>query len=169
MRDTLVCAALGTFGIAPKDEKVSRVVNFRAEDPLYAQLHEFAQRSSLSEGQAARYLVEVGLGKSAQSAAISTYMRALSARLKSPIREAVKRISRDLERFAQSYGGEMEFERVEPIEDIEAPPPEEEMTPEEAGESGMFDREPEPEPESRPTQGLSGTKQRRRGRRGGRR
>jgi len=158
---------------------MSRVVTFRVEDPLYAQLHEFAQRSSLSEGQAARFLTEVGLGKTPQDAAISVYMRALSARLKAPIRAALKTIKSDLERFAKAYGGEMEFERVEPRE--EEIPEEETMTPEEAGESGMFDQD-EPAAEERgesgafdrepevpaPPAGLSG-KKRRRGRRGGKR
>lgn len=161
---------------------MSRVVSFRAEDPLYARLREFAQRSSLSEGQAALFLVDVGLGKDPRSAAISTYMRAFSARMKSPVREAVKRISADLERFARTFGGSEEpaFTRVEPpeeeFEEPEAEPEEttaeergesgdfdrEEPTAEEKGESGAFDREPE-------VQGLGGVKKRRRGRRGGRR
>lgn len=160
---------------------MSRVVSFRAEDPLYARLREFAQRSSLSEGQAALFLVDVGLGKDPRSAAISTYMRAFSARLKSPVREAVKRISADLERFARTFGGEEpSFTRVEPPEE-EFEEPEEETTPEERGEPGDFDREPESaeergesgafdrEPEPNEVQGLGGVKKRRRGRRGGRR
>jgi hypothetical protein len=116
-----------------------------------------------------------------RSAAISTYMRAFSARLKSPVREAIRRISADLERFAQTFGDEPAFERVEPPEDEEElPPPEDEMTPEEAGESGMFDQD-EPSAEERgesgmfdqeppvETRGLSGAKRRHRGRRGGKR
>lgn len=167
---------------------MSRVVSFRAEDPLYARLREFAQRSSLSEGQAALFLVDVGLGKDPRSAAISTYMRAFSARLKSPVREAVRRISADLERFARTFGGDETFTRVEPPEEEEEfqetvdEPQEYEDPPtaEARGESGDFDREPESAEEqgesgafdrepSVETQGLGGGRKRRRGKRGGKR
>lgn len=151
---------------------MSRVVSFRAEDPLYARLHEFAQRSSLSEGQAALFLVDTGLGRDPRSAAVATYMRALSARMKSPIRDAIKRISADLERFARTFEAPAGYERVEeplPVEEGEEeelpPSPEEEtMSAEEAAESGLFDRE-EPEEPPAGTQGV----RRRRGRRGGKR
>lgn len=84
---------------------MSKVISIRLDDSTYATLGQFAKGGGLLEGPAARYLIEVGLGRDPGQAAARQLLWSLHARFRQVLVSVTRQASAELLRLAEGRAG----------------------------------------------------------------